>query len=150
MDSVECLESVLQSWRGTRWQAGQCCRGRVVDCRYFVIAVLDELCGIDKPLPARMPVYSPTHDRKAAFAMLREIRQRYPCKSVRGEPEPGDVVIVRPRHSHHRTLQHIMIMGAGGRAWHSSQGNGVGCTSLVAFAVARVFRMFGKEEWGRA
>jgi cell wall-associated NlpC family hydrolase len=143
------LNSVLQSWQGTKFGTGQCCRGKAVDCRYFIIAVLDELYGISLPLPPREPSGLAVHNRPGAFAALRAMMSRYPCESFSGDdPQPGDVLIARPPHSHSETLQHAMIVGAGvpTKLWHAG-GRGVVFTSVVGWTIAHAFRPLEKSSW---
>lgn len=127
---------------------GQCCRGRAVDCRYFICGVFDELYGIHEPLPPRLPLSTAVHNRAEAFNSLRQLMGRYPtCSTKTNEPcEPGDVLIVRPVRSHVETLQHAIIVGPSGRFWHAGKG-GVAYIAINHWAIAHSFRMLEKHRW---
>ncbi len=142
------LETVLRSWEGTPWAAGQCCPGRGVDCRYFVCGVLDELYQIRSPLPPRKPLDTAIHNRDGAVTALRQLIDRYPSETIPVDSafEPGDVLIVRPPLAHDQTLKHAIIIGPGGRAWHAGRG-GVSYIAIAGWAVTHAFRPLEKQRW---
>lgn len=140
------LDSVLRSWSGTPWMKGQCCKGRGVDCWFFVVGVLDELYRITPPLPPRLPLDTAINNRPGAVAAIKSLTDRYPTSKAVGDVEPGDVVIVRNPATRWGTLQHAMIVGLNSQFWHAGTG-GVGFTSLVGWSVERIFRPLNKETW---
>ena len=143
------LNQILQSWKGTPWGAGQCCRGKGVDCRYFVMGVLDELYGITDPLPPRLSQDTSKNNRTLAIAAVTQISKRYPCTMNSGdELEPGDVIIARSPDAAAETLQHALIIGVGEPVpiWNASSG-GVGYTSLSNWIVTASFKTLNKETW---
>lgn len=144
------LDSVLRSWQYTPWAPGQCCRGRGVDCRFFIMAVLDELFGITEPLPPRLPQDTGINNRIIALNSIRQITGRYPCRPMdREPPEAGDILIVRRPNSAGDAMPHGMIVGVGNPLpiWHSSSGMGVCYSSLAGWAIAHAFRPLNKESW---
>jgi cell wall-associated NlpC family hydrolase len=145
------LDAVLHSWDRTPFAAGQCCKGRGADCRYFVVGVLDELYGVTAPRPKRLPLDTGWNNHPSRIAALREFTGRYPCRPLHPgrEPyEPGDVLVVcRPggptEHAHHAA---IVGVGEPVPLWHAGNG-GVAFTSLVAYRVGHAFRLLNKESW---
>jgi hypothetical protein len=118
---------VLESWLGTRYMPGQLMKGVGVDCRYFLVGVMDEMYRIpaDLPLPPRLDPWIAHHDRDAAVRATRAVMSRWPCSVMRGwthdDLEPGDVVLIRRST---RTLLadpgHVMLVGVRPRElWHS-------------------------------
>jgi cell wall-associated NlpC family hydrolase len=145
------LDAVLRSWRGTPFAAGQCCRGRGADCRFFVVAVLDELHGVTAPKPRRLPLDVRWNNPPGRLAALREFTGRYPCRPLRvGREayEPGDALVVcRPGQDPDRA-HHLAIVGVGDPAplWHAGLG-GVTFTSLTHYRVGHGFRFTNRESW---
>lgn len=145
------LDSILREWDGTPWMAGQACKGRGADCRYFLMGVLDELYGITEPLPPRLPQDTSANNRALAVASVRQISTRYPCRVATGETiEPGDVLIVSRPATHEETLEHGMIVGVGDPlpVWHCGSA-GVCFTALTGSVVKIIFRPLNKERWAR-
>jgi cell wall-associated NlpC family hydrolase len=146
--SLAALDRVLRSWLGTPWRAGQCGRGQGVDCRYFIVAVLDELCRIETPRPPRLPQDSGVNGHDRAWQAIRELAERYQCRTLAaGEaPEPGDVLILRRASQHADALQHGMIFGPRGEVWHAGL-RGVMFTALAGWNIRLGFRPAGKDQW---
>ena len=149
---VARLDAVLRTWLHTPFAAGQCCRGRGADCRFFAVGVLDELYGVTIPKPRRLPLDVGWNNLPGRLAALREFTGRYPCRPLhlsREQPEPGDVLIVsRPGRDPDRA-HHAAIVGVGEPVplWHAGMA-GVSFTSLAAYRCTRGFRMLEKDRWG--
>jgi cell wall-associated NlpC family hydrolase len=148
----ERLDSVLRSWIGTPWRAGQCMKGAAggVDCRYFVIGVMDELYGITAPLPARLPQDTSSNNPPLAASSIREIVERYGGRFLKPDEilEPGDGLIVREPGTHAEKLQHGMICGLRNEVWNCSFPR-VGYTSMAGWQIVRRFRPPNKESWAK-
>lgn len=149
----QALERVLLSWQGTPWMAGQCCRGRGVDCVRFVVAVLDELHHYEGDAVPRLPQDMSLHDRAGAMRVVKLIERRWPNRILAvGEAiEPGDVVVIRT--SAAGGPGHVLIAGVKpAELWHATSMVGVVRTSLAvagpgAEKVVRIWRTLGRESW---
>lgn len=143
MIRVNRLESVCESWAGTPYVKSQRLRGVAVDCANFVVAVLDELYGLNLPPTPSLPA-GETHEK--AEPAIRAIMSRFPHRRLSaGESiEPGDVVFTRTGDH----VGHVLICGPRG-LWHAIQGVGVCRTGLGCLSgkVDRVYRLLNKELW---
>ncbi len=145
------LDAVLRSWLGTPFAAGQACKGRGADCRYFVVGVLDELYGVTVPRPRRLPLDVGWNNLPGRLAALREFTGRYPLRPIHVGREPfeaGDVLVVcRPGRDPARA-HHAAILGPGDPLplWHAGMA-GVSYTSLAPYRVGHGFRPLNKESW---
>lgn len=159
----EHLQTVLSRWKGTPYAAGQHCVGAGVDCRYFVVMVLDELFGITSPLPRRRNTFTGVFDLDGALDAMREIVARYPNEQVELPPadfqmppafpgQPGDIVLARNKFEPGVHPAHLGIVGLRqGEVWHASV-SGVYPTSIGALgsSIERLWRPLNKESWAVA
>jgi hypothetical protein len=132
------IESVLKSWYRTPYQSGQRARGIGVDCREFVVAVLDELYRRPSPtLIERLSPDSGVHGDKVARRAVA-----------------GDILVTLGHYDLRAPdrLRHAMIVGTRPFVlWHASNENrtsGV-CFAHVAKAgkVLRLYRPKDKQSW---
>jgi hypothetical protein len=145
----ERVRTVLETWRGTRYQAGQQARGRAVDCVRFIAGVLDDLYGFVRERLERLPPDTSLHDPEGARAALRTFLRIYsPNVQVEGDSvESGDVVIVGPAEG---GPGHALIVGGRrGELWHaSSRGVVQGGYSIDDGQMhVGTFRVTDKELW---
>ena len=130
----ERLQEEINRWKGTPYQSNgtECQRG--VDCRYFVLRVLDAMHGITDPLPQRKAPHLSFDDTPAIMSAVNEIRSRYPNERIDvADVETGDIIIFRRRRSagESRTPAHVGIV-VGKVIWHAENKTGV-CMSSLAF-----------------
>jgi len=91
------LGTLLRSWDGTPYMAGQQVQQVGVDCVRFVSAVLDALLGRQRTGMPDLPQDTAMHNRTKAIAAMRAIIRLYPEAKVVRNPrfiEPGDVLVV--------------------------------------------------------
>jgi hypothetical protein len=151
------IESVLKSWYRTPYQSGQRARGIGVDCREFVVAVLDELYRRPSPtLIERLSPDSGVHGDKVARRAVAEMLRSFPSHVYRPgfTLEPGDILVTLGHYDLRAPdrLRHAMIVGTRPFVlWHASNENrtsGV-CFAHVAKAgkVLRLYRPKDKQSW---
>lgn len=132
---------------------GNCVLGLGVDCRYFVMGVLDELYNVRDPMPARLPPETATFNLPLAMDSVHQIADRYPCIIRRkGDVEPGDVIVSRRlgEKTVLSTPAHVMVYTGGGVCWHATkQAGGVIATGLGAWIDGRVriYRPQSTDGW---
>ena len=144
------LDAELESWVGTPYASGSIARGRGVDCRYFVVGVLDRLYRTTAPIPARVPPDTGMHNRIRALEIMCEIATRWPCLEIRGSPEiqSGDVIVIRAGGLASPT--HCLIAGGDPRVlYHSTHPNGVIRTgrATITDKVVRTYRLLETDRW---
>lgn len=91
------LATLLRSWEGTPYMAGQQMQKVGVDCVRFVSAVLDAALRRERTAMPELPQDTAMHDRTRAIAAMRLIMRLYPEAEVVRNPrfvEPGDVLVV--------------------------------------------------------
>lgn len=147
MIPVNRIESLCSSWLGTPYRHGQRRRGAGVDCANFIVAVLDELYGVQLPPIPTFPAGAGATSEKAEPA-IRAIMSRFPHERVNpSEPiEPGDVVFTLTGDH----VGHVLLAGVrAGELWHAARGVGVCRTGLGAYAgqIDRLYRPLNKELW---
>lgn len=132
--------------------AGCLLKGRGVDCRYFVVGVLDNLYGTHPPLPERLPSDTGFHDREKAYRVLNQLAGRWPSRILAQDEslQGADIIVVR--YGGLSSPSHALIVGGDGKKiWHSASGIGVNVTSLqgIVGKIVRTFRPMETHQWLR-
>jgi len=147
------IQKVLESWRYTRYMAGQQTKGEkgVVDCVRFVFGVIDELYGRQFLPSPRLPQDTAWHSRRGAMKALHTMRRIYGASERvrRDRLQPGDVVITGPPGG---GPGHAMIVGGRKNTlWHCVQNSGVCQTGIGFFneqqRIFAVYRFSDREGW---
>ena len=142
------LQTVLDSWKGTPWIAGQRLRGVGADCVNFWASVMDELHGQDpRPVP-RVSQHLGYHSGPGAFSVMRSLVSRYPLAFIPLDTpiEPGDTLIERRGDG----PGHVLIAGANPiQLWHCINGGGVCYTgrAMVKKYLIHILRSTERESW---
>ena len=104
------IRDVLQSWKGTRYCAGQCAKGVAVDCVRFATACVDELFGDDHRRLKTLPPDAAFHATKTAIRAMRKIRRLYEpmARVANGIVQPMDIVVTGPRNG---GPGHMLLVG---------------------------------------
>jgi cell wall-associated NlpC family hydrolase len=143
---------VMQSWCGTPYIPGQRSKQSGVDCVQLVAGVLDELYRKGR---TNLPRFSPDqsqHGSEPAVAVVKALREAYPCHRVDGdEVEPGDIIVVRTRcnPSGPPTMGHTMIASpTPGMALEAVPLAGVTYGSVESTTgILAIYRMEDKHLW---
>lgn len=151
------LESVLEGWRWTPYESGQCARGRGADCIGAVFGAVDEMDGRDRRLVSGLPRDAAMHRRHTAVkAMRRLVRAYQPAEKVEPEPgqkwavQPGDIVVIGEQGG---GPGHVMMVGPRRNTlWDATPGPGFqqkGWSLLDTNVLWAVYRLGNREEWLR-
>lgn len=144
------ISTVLDSWLGTPYAAGQGVKGIATDCVRFVESVLNEFNGRVRRIlhHLRLPSDLGMHNRKEAMRGLRLFRREYePNVRVRDRVvEPGDVLIVGPRGG---GPTHAKIAGTRRNTFYHATIDGVAICGLLEPVGTRfaIVRPLNKAEW---
>jgi len=147
------LDAILLSWKDTKYQAGQQCKGVATDCVGFVCGVLDELTHREPTPRESLPQDAAFHARETAEAGMRLIARMYSPMEFRHESqmwvvEPGDIVVTG---SEGGGPGHAMIVGARpNELWHANNRRVMrgGMVLMDKFQkVFRVCRMGNRASW---
>lgn len=148
---LDRIESILLSWDGTPYMAGQQTKGRAVDCARFVAAVLDELYGEPRSRPEALPQDAAMHDPRLAAETIELMRRIYrPNLEVANcLIQPADIVVVGPPGG---GPGHAMIAGfRPNTLWHSiAAGRWVrqaGFGAPWSYKVFGLYRQGDREKW---
>ena len=143
------VETICESWEGTRYMRGQCRRGAGVDCFRFVGAVLAELEGKEQPELPRVASDIGYHDeagsRRAAAALLRLFAPVVDVDPADGI-EAGDLVLGR---SVGGGPAHAFIVGGRPGLWHAHHPRVMRSGLSISefrLEVDRVYRMGDRTE----
>lgn len=143
------LGYVLESWRGTPYMPGQCCKGVGVDCVRFVVAVLDELAGVKTDIKTIAPDAA-VHSADVAQEAFERLIDRFDCSEITdGFVEPGDVLATGPLEG---GPGHAVIVGSQRRmCWDAVHPKvrqiSLGLRAIVGQRVFNVYRM-NNRKWG--
>lgn len=143
--------SVLKSWEGTPFMAGQRARRMGVDCVQLVGGVMDDLYRHATPmLIPRMKQDAGVHS-DAGFKQAHAIRKALHSIVVEDDTiEPGDVLVCRstPDSNAPVRLGHCLLAGVRPNTALHACPTGVCFTSLSGiYPIMRIYRPLNKERW---
>lgn len=141
------IRDVLQSWKGTRYCAGQRAKGVAVDCVRFATACVDELFRVEHVPLETLPPDAAFHAKKTAIRAMRRIRRLYEpmTRVVDDIVQPMDIVVTGPRNG---GPGHMMLVGwRPNTMWETGTAavREVGWT--IADRVFRVYRLGERHAW---
>lgn len=149
---------VMERWENTPYMAGMRTLKSGVDCVQLVAGVLDELYRFESRTEVpRMSPDASEHSDMPGQKVVAALRRGYPCEQVPitklevNEIEPGDIIVVKARHTNGgpERYGHTMIASPRqGVALEAVPVAGVqfGCVEATTGILA-VYRMQEKHRW---